>query len=155
MEVTFGRISLTLFEFWQGKTLDVITLFHKPSISASVRAANILKQASAAASATATEDQASDHTAQNKHADRDPFELEITENPPTADQLKSIFDYVGSGKAAQLVEGAASQSDALRKLKENGDAFKRPVVVDWVNARAVVGDQESEILKLVRSSANK
>lgn len=129
----------------------MITLFHKPSVPSSVRAATILKQASAAASATATEDQASDHSHQNKQAAREPFELEITESPPTADQLKNIFEYVGgSGKPAELVKGAASQSDALRKLAADGDAFKRPVVVDWINARAVVGDNESEILKMLR-----
>jgi arsenate reductase-like glutaredoxin family protein len=133
----------------------VITLFHKPSISASVRAANILKQASAAASETATEDQASDHTPQNKHVTRDPFELEVTEAAPTQDQLKSIFEYVGAGKAAELVKGAASQNDALRKVHEDGDAFKRPVVVDWANARAVVGGDGSEILKLMRESEGK
>lgn len=134
----------------------MITLFHKPSVSSSVRAATILKQASAAASATATEDQASDHSHQNKQAPREPFELEITESPPTADQLKSIFEYIGgNGKPAELVTGAASQSDALRKLAEDGDAFKRPVVVDWINARAVVGDHESEILKLLRQGEGK
>ena len=140
----------------QGKTLDVITLFHKPSVQASVRAATILKQASAASSATATEDQASDHSAQSQHSRREPFELEITESPPTADQLKNIFEYVGgSGNPSELVAGAASQSDALRKLAEDGNAFQRPVVVDWINGRAVVGGNESEILKLVRQSEGK
>jgi arsenate reductase-like glutaredoxin family protein len=130
----------------------VITLFHKPSLSASVRAANILKQASAQSSATATEDQASDHSSQNKSVTRDPFELEITEATPTPDQLKSIFGYIGAGKAGALVKGAASESDALRKVQEDGDAFNRPVVVDWAQGRAVIGSEESEILKLVRES---
>jgi arsenate reductase-like glutaredoxin family protein len=130
----------------------VITLFHKPSLSASVRVANILKQASAQASATATEDQASDHTPQNQAVSRDPFELDITEAPPTPDQLKSIFGYVGAGKAGALVKGAASESDALRKVQENGDAFNRPVIVDWAQGKAVIGADESEILKLVRES---
>ena len=131
----------------------MITLFHKPSIPSSVRAATLLKQASAAASATATEDQASDHSQQTKHASREPFDLEITESPPTADQLKNIFEYIGgSGQAGELVKGAASQSDALKKLAADGDAFKRPVVVDWINGRAVLGDNESEILKLLKQS---
>jgi arsenate reductase-like glutaredoxin family protein len=137
--------------FSQAKTLDVITLFHNPSKQASVRAQTILKQASAQASQHATEDQASDHSGQHQSAARDPFELEVTESAPTADQLKSIFEYVGNGKAAALVSGAASESDALRMVKENGGAFIRPVVVDWSSGKAVIGDNESEILKMLKN----
>ncbi|KAJ9611987.1 hypothetical protein H2200_003582 [Cladophialophora chaetospira] len=140
-----------MFEFQpvktKGKTLDVITLFHKPSLQASVRAQTILKQASAEASAHATEDQASDHAHQNKRSE--PFDLEVTEADPTPDQLKSIFEYVGNGKAGELVKGAASESDALRKVKEDGGLFIRPVTVDWSEGKAVIGDKESEILKLL------
>lgn len=128
----------------------MITLFSKPSQPASTRVANLLKQASAQTQATATEDQASDHTPQNRSVTREPFELDITEAPPTPDQLKNIFEYLGNGKAAQLVKGAASESDALRKLKEDGENFQRPVVVDWNQGKAVAGDNESEILKLLR-----
>jgi len=128
----------------------VITLFHKPSAASSVRIANLLKQASAHAAETATEDQASDHSHQTKYTNREPFELEITENAPTPDQLNSILEYVGAGKASQLVKGASSQSDALKKLKETPENFLRPVVVDWNQGKAVVGEDESEILKLVR-----
>ena len=128
----------------------MITLFHKPSAASSVRIATLLKQASAHAAETATEDQASDHSYQTQHTNREPFELEITENAPTPDQLSSILEYVGAGKASQLVKGASSQSDALRKLKENSENFLRPVVVDWNQGKAVVGENESEILKLVR-----
>jgi Protein of unknown function (DUF1687) len=112
--------------FRMHKTLDVVTLFHKPSVQASTRIATLLKQASAQSQEHATEDQASDHSAQ--HSQRDPFELDITEAPPTSDQLKSIFEYVGSSKAAQLVKGASSPSEALKKLKEDSDSFLRPVV---------------------------
>jgi arsenate reductase-like glutaredoxin family protein len=128
----------------------VITLFHKPSAASSVRIATLLKQASAHAAETATEDQASDHSHQTQVTNREPFELEITENAPTPDQLSSILEYVGVGKASQLVKGASSQSDALKKLKENPENFLRPVVVDWNQGKAVVGENESEILKLVR-----
>lgn len=103
---------------------------------ASVRIQNLLKQASANAQETATEDQASDHTHQNKQVQREPFELEVTEAAPTPDQLQSILEYVGAGKAPQLVKGAQDQSDALKKLKENGDNFQRPVVVDWNQGKA-------------------
>jgi arsenate reductase-like glutaredoxin family protein len=135
----------------QGKTLDVITLFHKPSVQASIRAQTLLKQAAAQASQSATEDQASDHSHQNQTVTRtDPFELEVTEAAPTPDQLRSIFEYVGSGKAGELVQGAASESDAMRKVKEDGGLFIRPVTVDWNEGRAVIGDKDSEILKLLK-----
>ncbi|KAL9043654.1 MAG: hypothetical protein Q9214_003166 [Letrouitia sp. 1 TL-2023] len=133
------------------KTLDVITLFHKASSPASIRAHTILKQVAAHASETATEDQATDHTSQNKFQ-RTEFELNITEDPPTPDQLRTILDYVrgGSRRADQLVDGAKDASDALRILREDSRKFKQPVTVDWNNGRAVIGDDESEILKMIR-----
>lgn len=113
----------------QHKPLDVITLFHKASSPASVRAQTLLKQVSAHASETATEDQATDHAPQNK-VQRTEFELNVTEDPPTSDQLRTILEYVGSGagRAGQIVEGAADEADALRKLKEDPNKFRRPVV---------------------------
>jgi arsenate reductase-like glutaredoxin family protein len=111
----------------QHKTLDVVTLFHKPSLASSVKVHALLKQASAVASEHATEDQASDHTAQT-HPTRQPFELNITEDPPTSDQLKSILEYVGAQRAGTIVKGAKDEADALRKLKENANNFQRPVV---------------------------
>jgi arsenate reductase-like glutaredoxin family protein len=163
-----------------------VTLFHKPSSQPSIRVLTLLKQANATSVAHATEDQASSHDAQNK-AERTEFELDVTEAPPTGDQLKNIFEYLGSGSAGKLIQGATSQQDALQKLKENGDAFQRPVVRIWSpsikeiqtdidrlwtgikekqvcqhSARArfggvvsliitVVGENESEILALLRS----
>ncbi|OJD20740.1 hypothetical protein ACJ73_07921 [Blastomyces percursus] len=142
------------------KTLDVITIFHKPSLPASTRVLTLLKQANADAAA-ATLDQASDVPASR----RSEFELNVTEDPPTPDQLKNILDYVGAGvggevakarggaamvRPGDLVQGARDRLDALRRLKEDGARFVRPVVVDWNNGTAVIGDNESEILKLVR-----
>ncbi|KAL8732408.1 MAG: hypothetical protein Q9166_002808 [cf. Caloplaca sp. 2 TL-2023] len=111
------------------KSLDVITLFHKASSPASIRAQTLLKQISAHASESATEDQATDHTEQNK-LQRTEFELNVTEDPPTGDQLRTILEYVGSGagRAGKIVEGATGEADALAKLKENPENFKRPVV---------------------------
>ncbi|KAK2765085.1 hypothetical protein FQN54_008784 [Arachnomyces sp. PD_36] len=140
------------------KSLDVITLFHKPSLPASSRALNLLKQASSEASETATEDQASDHTSHSK-AQRSEFELDVTESAPTPDQLKSILEYVGgsgavggSGKPSDIIQGARDQADAVKKLQEDGgkESFLRPVVVDWNNGKAVIGGNESAILKMIR-----
>jgi arsenate reductase-like glutaredoxin family protein len=86
-----------------------------------------LKQASANATEYATEDQASDHSHQTNPR-RAEFELEITEEPPTTDQLKSILEYVGVQKASTIIKGAKGEADAMKKLKENADNLNRPIV---------------------------
>jgi arsenate reductase-like glutaredoxin family protein len=136
--------------FSQHKTIDVLTLFHKPSNPASVRVHNLLKQASAHAAETATEDQASDHSHQNEVVQREPFEIDVTEAEPTPDQLRSILEYIGAGKVGSLVKGATSEGDAMKILKQSADAFQRPVVVDWEQGKAVVGEDESAIMKLLK-----
>ncbi|KAF2829780.1 hypothetical protein CC86DRAFT_443891 [Ophiobolus disseminans] len=128
---------------------NVITLFHKPNNEASTRVLTLLKQARAQSVAHATEDQASSHQAQDK-AERTEFELDVTEAPPTSDQLKNILEYLG-GSASKVIEGASDESDALRRLKADGNTFQRPLVVDWNQGKAVAGESESEIMRLVRS----
>ncbi|KAI8627817.1 DUF1687-domain-containing protein [Xylariaceae sp. FL1651] len=133
------------------KTLDIVTLFHKASSPVSVRAATILKQISANATETATLDQASDHS-HHANLQRQQFELNVTEDPPTADQLKTIFEYVGKNKISSIVQGASNENEALKKFKESTENFKRPVIVDWNNGRAIATDKESEILKMLNLS---
>ncbi|KAF4964648.1 hypothetical protein FSARC_7444 [Fusarium sarcochroum] len=132
------------------KTLDIVTVFHKASSPASVRVANLLKQVSANAASGATLDQASDHSAQTTPI-RDQFELDITEEPPTDDQVKTILEYVGTSGISNVVKGANTEKDALRKFKESKENFIRPVVVDWNNGKAISGENESEILKLLKA----
>ncbi|KAJ5973272.1 hypothetical protein N7481_010482 [Penicillium waksmanii] len=149
-----------MFRF--SKTLDPITLFHNPNLAPSTRTLNILKQASAAASSSATEDQASDHSTHSKQQ-RGQFELEVTTDNPTTDQLRSILDYIsptsGTGglgnketyAVSELIRGAKTADEALKKFKEDpSGSFVKPVTVDWTNGRAVIGDQESAILKMVK-----
>jgi hypothetical protein len=93
----------------------------------------MLKQAHAQSVAHATEDQASSHQAQEK-AERTEFELDVTEAPPTSDQLKNILEYLG-GSASKVVEGASDESDAMRRLKADGNAFQRPVVSTHIRLR--------------------
>jgi hypothetical protein len=89
----------------------------------------LLKQISATASESATEDQASDHLHQSKSkSHRQEFDLEVTEEPPTPDQLKSILEYIGAQNAGTIIRGAKDEADAMRKLKASGDNFERPVV---------------------------
>ena len=88
-----------------------------------------MKQISATASEHATEDQASDHSSQT-HPGRQEFELDITEEPPTEGQLKSILEYIGAQKVGTIIKGAKDEADAIKKLKQSGDSFQRPVVRD-------------------------
>ncbi|KAF1977695.1 hypothetical protein BU23DRAFT_550372 [Bimuria novae-zelandiae CBS 107.79] len=130
---------------------NVVTLFHKPSNTASTRVLTLLKQTNAQEAAHATEDQASSHQPQSK-LERMEFELDVTEAPPTTDQLKSILDYLGGSSAAsKVIRGAKDETDAMRRLKADGETFERPVVVDWNQGKAVVGESESEILSMLRS----
>ncbi|KAI0019055.1 DUF1687-domain-containing protein [Xylariomycetidae sp. FL0641] len=132
------------------KPVDIVTLFHKSGSPASVRAATLLKQISANATEAATEDQASDHSHQtHPHRQRQEFDLNITEDPPTPDQLQTILEYVGKSKISEIIQGASTPNEALKKFKENSENFKRPVIVDWNNGKAVASDKESEILKML------
>jgi len=92
-----------------------------------LRVYTLLKKASAIASEHATEDQASDHSHLTL-ARREEFELYITEDPPTAEQLKSILEYIGPQRASTIVMGAKNKADAINKLKENTENFQKPVV---------------------------
>lgn len=57
------------------------------------------------------------------------FDLDVTEAPPTTDQLKSILEYLGGpGAASKVIQGAKDEADAMRKLKADGETFERPVV---------------------------
>lgn len=71
---------------------------------------------------------------------RGEFELEVTTNAPTSDQLRSILDYIsptsgvgGQGDkatygVAELVKGARDAEDAIKRFKEDQGVFVRPVV---------------------------
>ena len=93
-----------------------------------MRVHTLLKQASAASAAHATEDQASDHSEQTKPK-RGEFKLDVTEEPPTPDQLKNILDYVGLGNAGTVIKGARDEGDAMKKFRENKNSFQHPVVI--------------------------
>ncbi|KAI9787887.1 MAG: hypothetical protein M1816_007373 [Peltula sp. TS41687] len=134
------------------KSLDVITLFHKPTSASSNRVLGLLKQVSAATSEGSMGKQ-SNNNAKYSNIRKEEFDLNVTEEPPTLDQLRSILEYVGVKKAGELVKGARDESDAMKKLKENADTFQRPVTVDWNNGNAVVGDNESDILRMLKSGS--
>jgi len=74
-----------------------------------------------------TEDQASSAPTPAP-TDRADFELDVQEAEPTGDQLKSILEYVGIGKAGTVVQGARDLSDAMEMIKKDASLFQRPVV---------------------------
>lgn len=78
----------------------------------------------------------------------------MVETAPNKDQLKTILDYAGGKGFNRFVTGATSEQDAMKKLAESEDNFRRPVVgaafahatcaelilgeqlVDWNNGKA-------------------
>ncbi|PYH91917.1 hypothetical protein BO71DRAFT_400990 [Aspergillus ellipticus CBS 707.79] len=135
------------------KTLDPITLFHTPSNPLSASAYKTLQRASTLA-----------QSPNAPASSRGEFQLEITTAPPTTDQLRNILDYVTGNPAgagamdkgaryavSEVVRGARDAEDAVKRFKADPEGtFVRPVTVDWTNGQAVVGDNESEILKMVQ-----
>jgi hypothetical protein len=89
-------------------------MFHKASSPNSTRILTLLKQANAAADPSKEQPTA--------------FDLDVTEGPPTSDQLQSILEYVGDTNIAAVVNGASDATDAQRKLRLTPDAFQRPLV---------------------------
>jgi len=99
------------------------------------------------------------------------FNLDIQEGPPTGDQLKSIMEYIGGHNAGKVILGARDLSSAMTKLKEDAELFQRPLVtrlvlnfeepkltcvpllqvVDWHQGKVAIGEDQSEILKLLKS----
>lgn len=67
-------------------------------------------------------------TSDQARTQRKDFELEVTEQPPTGDQLRSILEYVGAQRAGDLVKGARGEAEAMRRVAGSGESFERPVV---------------------------
>ncbi|RDA84565.1 hypothetical protein CP532_1123 [Ophiocordyceps camponoti-leonardi (nom. inval.)] len=133
-----SSVAVVMFRF--RKTADVITLFHRPGSAASNRVADLLKKTSIQLQTAAAE---------NKPSEREPFELDVTEELPTSGQVETILEYAGPRGIPRVIRDARDQKDALQRFKESKDNFLRPITVDWDKGKVVAGDNESEILKLV------
>ncbi|KAI1007841.1 hypothetical protein K3495_g388 [Podosphaera aphanis] len=133
------------------KTLDVVTLFHKANSPASEKALNILKQACTKSSAVASKNPNCD----SLPLQRDEFQLEVTEELPTQDQLRSILEYAGPSKLNSIVKEAQNKEDALQALRANRLNFQKPIIVDWARGNVVATTNESEILKMINSVPKK
>ena len=113
-----STVATKLTDSRQGKTLDVITLFHKPSLQSSTRLLGLLQRASIKAS----------DPGQKVNIKRTEWDLEVTENGPTSDQLRSILEYVGARRAGGIMKGAKDEADAMRRLKARPGDFVWPLV---------------------------
>ncbi|KAI1460062.1 DUF1687-domain-containing protein [Annulohypoxylon moriforme] len=134
------------------KPLDIVTLFHKAQSPASTQIAKLLKEVSASGTAAANvTDTPTDDQTQSKRLDR-VFELNITETPPTSDQLQTILDYVGKDQISKVIKGASTKKDALEIFRQNAASFSAPVVVDWHHGRAVAAGTSSKILEMLEQA---
>lgn len=94
------------------------------------------------------------------------FDLEITESAPNKDQVKTILSYLPSPSASlsstflsahpssiNISEGVSSQT--LSEIaRSNPGALKWPIVVDWNNGRASIGNMDGvkKILDEIREA---
>jgi hypothetical protein len=98
------------------------------------------------------------------------FDLEVIENaPPTADQIRSIMDYlprirdvddphhvaalISSHPSAPCLPDRPYSPEGLVRLAQKSPlALKWPIVVDWTSGRASAGDVEGvkDILEYLR-----
>lgn len=105
--------------FQSRKTLDVVTLFHKAGSPASVKVVNLLKQVSAGTQGDAVKD---------GPVQREPFELNVTEDNPTPEQVETMLQYVGNNGISSIIKGARDEKDAMRRYKESKENLLRPIV---------------------------
>ncbi|KAL2106009.1 hypothetical protein VUR80DRAFT_7427 [Thermomyces stellatus] len=139
------------------KTLDIITLFHKANAPAPAPLVNLLKQAATNASQAANEAPSvgapdSAPTSAAAPTTREPFDLDITDQLPTQDQVETILGYVKPNEISQVVSGANSVADAMRRFKMDKDTLKTPLVVDWSGGKVVPGGEESKVLQLLQAT---
>lgn len=66
------------------------------------------------------------------------FDIEITDQKPTSEQVKSILSYLSTQK---LVKNDSDDYDLPKDLRSVGVA--RPILVDWFNGKVAVDDEEA------------
>lgn len=105
------------------------------------------------------------YPASNKDSQPLEYNLEVIESPPTSDQIQTILSYMpskatspsmlflsahpssgSSEERPQTVEGI------ITLAQKNPKALRWPIVVDWADGKAAVGDVEGvkEILEHLR-----
>lgn len=117
------------------KSLPNISIFHHVKSPSSLRAVNVLKRASAEGYPFGS----------GKALD---FKLEVVESAPNPDQMNVISSYVSQPASSLLASAhpasASSTSGDAKHVHESASKnpmnLKWPIVVDWENGRAVIGD---------------
>jgi len=124
------------------RTIPQISIFHREGVANSDRALQLLRSAVS-----------SSYPSGHPNGPLK-FNLEVITNLPTKDQLRTIESYLPQGSIASFVTGGspATTDQVLSQAKRDLDAFKWPVVVDWVGGKASVGDIDgvNEILENLR-----
>ncbi|KAF9039911.1 thioredoxin-like protein [Panaeolus papilionaceus] len=124
------------------RKLPEISIFHHPSSPPSTKALALLKS-----------------SLQGPYPPTDPanppltFDLSVVENPPTEDQLNTImqfspratnpaFTFLSAFPGSSESGGASTVKEIVKLAEKNPKALKYPIVVDWGNGNAAVGDVE-------------
>jgi len=79
------------------------------------------------------------------------FDLEVVESAPTPDQIETIRKYVSSPNLSTTFlsshptspdasESPSTPADLVNLARRTPMAMKWPIVVDWMNGRASIGD---------------
>jgi len=77
------------------------------------------------------------------------FNLEVVESAPTPDQMTTISTYTSKPASSLLATasptssastGSGDTNDIHKQVSQNPMNLRWPIVVDWENGRAVVGD---------------
>ncbi len=87
--------------------------------------------------------------AEERESERNKFTLEVTEQAPTATQMQNILDIIGDKRIGEVVPGAMGKGDAIKMADRQPEKVIRPIVVDWGNAKVVLGGNEKQIQTLV------
>jgi len=117
------------------KSIPVVSVFHYAKSAPSVRAVNLLKAA------------VGEGYPPGKPLS---FNLDVVESAPNADQMSIISRYTSNPLSSFLSAHPTSSSSSssgtaesmAQEFTKNPNSMRWPVVVDWDNGRAVVGDAD-------------
>ncbi|KAG6830932.1 hypothetical protein H0H92_013860 [Tricholoma furcatifolium] len=126
------------------RRLPEISIFHRPASPPSTNALNLLR-------ASLSSPYPANHL-EKKSLD---FNLDVVEGPPTSDQMKTIMSYLPSKatspshvflSAHYAVPTGADRPEGVSAIaqlaQDNPNALKWPIVVDWNDGQAAIGDIE-------------
>ncbi|KIM37805.1 hypothetical protein M413DRAFT_448309 [Hebeloma cylindrosporum] len=136
------------------RRLPEISIFHHPSSPPSNKALKMLRD-----SLSGT------YPPGNGKGQPLEFQLEVVESPPNSAQLGTIMSYLPSKatnpsmaflsahpSAGSVAEQPTTLKDIAALAETNPNAFKWPVVVNWVEGKASIGNTEGvkDILESIR-----